>query len=67
MTPEANAETNARGARFRVRGSQEPTTSSSDGVPLTGRRGVPLAVPLPYLVTGVGAAALFGEIGRAHV
>lgn len=27
---------------------------------MTGRRGVPLIVPLPFLLTGAGAAALFG-------
>lgn len=30
------------------------------GGPLSGTRGVPLSVPLPFLLTGVGAAALFG-------
>lgn len=35
------------------------TTSGMMGS-LTGRRGVPLAVPLPFLLTGAGAAALFG-------
>lgn len=35
---------------------------STSGLPgiLAGRRGVPLAVPLPFLLTGVCAAALFG-------
>lgn len=38
-----------------------PTISTS-GMPgmLAGRRGVPLSVPLPFLLTGVVAAALFG-------
>lgn len=35
------------------------TTSGMVGG-MTGRRGVPLAVPLPFLLTGVCAAALFG-------
>jgi len=35
------------------------TTSGTLGG-MAGRRGVPLAVPLPFLLTGAGAAALFG-------
>jgi hypothetical protein len=35
------------------------TTSGTLGG-MVGRRGVPLAVPLPFLLTGAGAAALFG-------
>lgn len=39
-----------------------PLTITTSGMmgPMTGRRGVPLSVPLPFLLTGVGAAALFG-------
>ena len=38
-------------------------TSNATGTmpsPLSGRRGVPLSLPLPFLLTGVCAAALFG-------
>jgi hypothetical protein len=39
-----------------------PLTITTSGMmsPMTGRRGVPLSVPLPFLLTGAGAAALFG-------
>jgi hypothetical protein len=39
-----------------------PLTITTSGMmsPMTGRRGVPLSVPLPFLLTGVCAAALFG-------
>jgi hypothetical protein len=39
----------------------KPTISTSGTLGgMAGRRGVPLAVPLPFLLTGAGAAALFG-------
>lgn len=39
-----------------------PLTITTRGMmgPMTGRRGVPLSVPLPFLLTGACAAALFG-------
>lgn len=37
-----------------------PITTSGMLGGMAGRRGVPLAVPLPFLLTGVCAAALFG-------
>src|SRR6266487_1315499 len=39
-----------------------PLTITTSGMmsSMTGRRGVPLSVPLPFLLTGAGAAALFG-------
>lgn len=62
MTSEMNSEANARGASFRVRSSQVSAAPASGGGNLTGRRGVPLAVPLPFLLTGAGASALFGVL-----
>src|SRR5438270_680051 len=60
MKSEANSAVNASSATFRVRSSQISAAPPSDRGNLTGRRGVPLAVPLPFLLTGAGAAALFG-------
>src|SRR5579859_7469170 len=42
--------------------SKSEVPISTSGIPsmMTGRRGVPLAVPLPFLLTGACAAALFG-------
>jgi len=44
--------------------STAPPTISVSGPPgmLTGRRGVPLSVPLPFLLTSVCAAGLFGVL-----
>lgn len=41
-------------------GATPPITTSGMVGGMAGRRGVPLAVPLPFLLTGVCAAALFG-------
>ena len=41
-------------------------TSGMPGM-MAGRRGVPLSVPLPFLLTGVSAAALFGLLLPAIV
>ena len=43
-----------------VSGATPPITTSGMLGGMAGRRGVPLAVPLPFLLTGVCAAALFG-------
>ena len=43
-----------------VSGVTPPITTSGMVGGMAGRRGVPLAVPLPFLLTGVCAAALFG-------
>lgn len=42
--------------------SRSAVSISTSGMPamMTGRRGVPLSVPLPFLLTGACAAALFG-------
>lgn len=42
--------------------SRSVVSTSTGGIPamMTGRRGVPLSVPLPFLLTGACAAALFG-------
>jgi hypothetical protein len=42
--------------------SKSEVPISTSGIPsmMTGRRGVPLSVPLPFLLTGACAAALFG-------
>lgn len=47
------------GGTFRVRTEQNVGTMGPVGA-MTGRRGVPLSVPLPFLLTGIWAAALFG-------
>jgi hypothetical protein len=48
-------------ARFRVRSAAPPSAAPMPGgMGLGGRRGVPLSVPLPFLLTGACAAALFG-------
>lgn len=44
---------------FRVRTNRSAGAVGPAGA-LTGRRGVPLSVPLPFLLTGIWAAALFG-------
>jgi hypothetical protein len=50
----------SNGGAFRVRMQQAtPALGLAGGGP-TGRRGVPLVVPLPFLLTGVVAAAVFG-------
>lgn len=60
MPTEIPAEGNKGGARFRVRpASPAPTIPIPGGNGLSGRRGVPLSVPLPFLLTGASAAALF--------
>ena len=46
-------------APFQVKNTPPIATSGMPGL-LAGRRGVPLSVPLPFLLTGAGAAALFG-------
>jgi hypothetical protein len=43
-----------------VSGATPPITTSGTLGGMAGRRGLPLAVPLPFLLTGVCAAALFG-------
>ena len=55
------------GGTFRVRTEQSAGAMGSVGA-MTGRRGVPLSVPLPFLLTGIWAAALFGLLapGRCH-
>ena len=37
-----------------------PISTTGITTMVTGRRGVPLSIPLPFLLTGVSAAALFG-------
>ena len=46
--------------RFPLFESVVPISTSGMQTMMTGRRGVPLAVPLPFLLTGACAAALFG-------
>jgi hypothetical protein len=46
--------------RFPLSKSVVPISTSGMQTMMTGRRGVPLAVPLPFLLTGGCAAALFG-------
>lgn len=48
------------GGAFRLQTSQASPAIGLTGGGLTGRRGVPLAVPLPFLLTGAVAAAVFG-------
>lgn len=55
---EQSTHKSAGGFRLQTR-PVAPTAGMAAGG-LTGRRGVPLAVPLPFLLTGAGAAALFG-------
>lgn len=60
MPTETPAEGKGGDARFRVRGALPvPTMPTPGGMGLGGRRGVPLSVPLPFLLTGACAAALF--------
>jgi hypothetical protein len=60
MPTETDAEGNGGKARFRVRAASAASPLPIPGGPgLGGRRGVPLSVPLPFLLTGAGAAALF--------
>lgn len=47
------------GAHFQVRAGQTPAATVPGMGGLGGRRGVPLSVPLPFLLTGACAAALF--------
>lgn len=47
--------------RFRVRSAGPPSAAPMSGaIGPGGRRGVPLSVPLPFLLTGACAAAFFG-------
>ena len=46
--------------RFPRSTSEIPISTSGITTMETGRRGVPLSIPLPFLLTGVCAAALFG-------
>lgn len=45
---------------FPLSKSEVPISTSGIPTMMTGRRGVPLTVPLPFLLTGACAAALFG-------
>ncbi|HEX9132774.1 MAG TPA: hypothetical protein VF844_10820 [Ktedonobacteraceae bacterium] len=45
---------------FPLSKSEVPISTSGIPAMMTGRRGVPLSVPLPFLLTGACAAALFG-------
>src|SRR5579859_3501155 len=47
-----------RGISLPVNHSRTPAIGTMSGT-MTGSRGVPLSVPLPFLLTGAGAAALF--------
>lgn len=58
MSSQTTASGNEGSALFRVRSSQTPGAPAMPGG-LGGRRGVPLSVPLPFLLTGACAAALF--------
>jgi hypothetical protein len=58
MSSQTTASGNEGGSLFRVRASQTPTTPAAPGG-LGSRRGVPLSIPLPFLLTGACAAALF--------
>lgn len=60
MLSEPSAGSQEGGARFRVRSPGQTPRASMPGGGLAGRRGVPLSVPLPFLLTGACAAALFG-------
>lgn len=61
MSTEKPVEATGAEARFRVR-SAGPASAAPmpGGGGLSGRRGVPLGIPLPFLLTGACAAALFG-------
>jgi hypothetical protein len=50
----------SNGGVFRVRTHPTSPAIGLAGGDLTGRRGVPLMVPLPFLLTGAIAAAIFG-------
>jgi hypothetical protein len=50
---------NESGARFRLRRGAATVASFMDGGTASGRRGVPLFVPLPFLISGICAAAFF--------
>lgn len=58
MPTETSAEGKGGDARFLVRSANQVSTMPG-GPGLSGRRGVPLWVPLPFLLTGACAAALF--------
>ncbi|HEU5376234.1 MAG TPA: hypothetical protein VFV38_12385 [Ktedonobacteraceae bacterium] len=58
MPSETTVDGNGNGALFRVRSSQV-SAAPFPGGGLSGRRGVPLAVSLPFLLTGASVAALF--------
>lgn len=49
-----------KSATFRLQTGQSAPSISPVGGGLAGRHGVPLMIPLPFLLTGVGAAAIFG-------
>jgi hypothetical protein len=51
---------NQDNGKFPLSKSEVPISTSGIPTVMTGRRGVPLSVPLPFLLTGVCAAALFG-------
>jgi hypothetical protein len=55
------ANTGGNDGSFQVRQSASAASSGTMGGP-GGRRGVPLSVPLPFLLTGACAAALFGVL-----
>ena len=54
------ARAGSNGGVFRVRTQPTSPAIGLAGGALTGRRGVPLMVPLPFLLTGAVAAAIFG-------
>lgn len=58
MSPELHNDEQRSGVRFRIYPGQSapPASGEFSG----GRSAVPLAVPLPFLLTGAAAAALFG-------
>jgi len=60
MSMKTRAEGREGDSRFCVRAaSQASAAPASGGTGLSRRRGVPLSVPLPFLLTGACAAALF--------
>lgn len=59
MKSETHYAEKTNATRFRVHTAQ-PLSTAAPGGGLSGRRGVPLSVPLPFLLTGTCAAALFG-------
>ncbi len=61
MPTETPAGSTGGDARFRVRSTGSASAAPMPGgMGLSGRRGIPLWVPLPFLLTGACAAALFG-------